>query len=503
MRNGGWGTGNGERGMREEEEHSGIDKISSVGSTLSAYPVPHSSSRIPIFDHMRYLLFLLSLTLFSCGDATDETQTDSVPATAEIAITTGTITSLSCKLDVTNAYEVYLPTSLSDTAVYPVVFFFSPDGDGKIPLEKYKSIAEEWQFILVGSDYTKNGMDANLAMNGANNLVNDVVSRFNVDPARIYLSGFSGGARIAGGLALQRMDVTGVICCSATPPQSVAPRGYIGVAGLGDMNYLEMKKFQATEISPALSELLVFDGKHEWPPVKMMENAMLMISLYQPGTAQSGDMNRMSDSLTANVLAQCDSLSAISCLLEYNLLMSAENAEKNFSGSGAISERRKNLNESSCVKNDEKKWDQVETEESDLQKVLQESILAHDTTWWRENANTYFETTKTGPEKFMRQRLRGYTSLLCYTYCNQAFSMNNVHAAEKLVKVYSIVDPTNNEWAYLESAMYMRLNLTAEATTSMNKAVELGFQDRKRVEKDPVFAPVMNDPAFQQVLSKM
>lgn len=460
---------------------------------------------------MRYLLFLLSLTLFSCGDSTDATQADSVPAPQEIAITTGTITSLSCKLDVTNAYEVYLPTSLRDTGVYPVVFFFSPDGNGKVPLEKYKSIAEEWQFILVGSDYTKNGMDANLAMNGANNLVNDVVSRFNVDPARIYLSGFSGGARIAGGLALQRMDVTGVICCSATPPQSVAPRGYIGVAGLGDMNYLEMKKFQSTQSGPSpsaplrtsLSELLVFDGKHEWPPVMMMENAMLMISLYQPGTAQSGDMNEMSDSLTANVLAQCDSLSAISCLLEYNLLMSAENAEKNFSGSGAISERRKNMNESNCVKNDEKKWAEVEAEESDLQLVLQESILAHDTTWWRENADSYFETTKTGAEKFMRQRLRGYTSLLCYTYCNQAFSMNNVHAAEKLVKVYSIVDPTNNEWAYLQSAMYMRLNLTADAIISMNRAVELGFHDRKRVEKDPVFAPVMNDPAFQQVLSKM
>lgn len=453
---------------------------------------------------MRTIIFLLAFVMLGCGESDpDGTTIDSVPPLAEIAITTGTITTLSCKLDVTNNYEVYLPTTLSDTGVYPVVVFFSPDGNGKVPLEKYKSIAEEWEFILVGSDYTKNGMDAALAMNGANNLVNDVVSRFNVDGARIYLSGFSGGARIAGGLALQRMDVTGVICCSATPPQSVAPRGYIGVAGLGDMNYLEMKKFQSRETAVSLSELLVFDGKHEWPPVKIMENAMLMISMYQPGTAQSGDLNVMSDSLTANVLAQCDTLSRISCLLEYNLLTSVEHAERNLSGSGAIGERRKKLDGSSCVKNDEKKWADVETEESDLQKVLQESILAHDTTWWRENAASYFETTKTGPEKFMRQRLRGYTSLLCYTYCNQAFSMNNVHAAEKLVKVYSIVDPTNNEWSYLQSGLFMRLNMNAEAIISMNKAVELGFHDRKRVEKDAIFAPVMNDPQFQEVLSRM
>jgi hypothetical protein len=458
---------------------------------------------MPIFAPMRYILFFLSIVLLSCGETTNETKTDSVPSTPEIAITTGTITTLSCKLDVTNNYEVYLPTTISDTAVYPVIVFFDPHGDGKIPLEKYKALAEEWQFILVGSDYTKNGMDGTMAMNGGNNLVNDVISRFNIDHARIYLSGFSGGARIAGGLALQRMDVTGVICCSATPPQTVAPRGYIGIAGLGDMNYLEMKKFQSAQTGPSLSELLVFDGKHEWPPQKMMENAMLMISLYQPGTAQSGNMNQMSDSLTANVIAQCDSLKSISCMLEYNLLAAAEHAEKNFSGSGIISERKKKLDGSSCVKSDEKKWSDIETEESDLQKVLQESVLAHDTTWWRQNADSYFETTKTGPEKFMRQRLRGYTSLLCYTYCNQAFSMNNVHAAEKLVKVYSIVDPTNNEWAYLQSGLYMRLNMTADAIISMNQAVELGFHDRSRVEKDPVFAPMMSNPQFQEVLSKM
>lgn len=453
---------------------------------------------------MRNLLFALCVLLVACGDEKPTTETqDSVPAQPEIAVNLGSITTLSCKLDVTNSYEIYLPSKLQDTAVYPVLFFFSPQGDGKVPLEKYRSIAEEWEFILVGSNYTKNGMNADLALNGANTLVNDVVSRFNVDGARIYLSGFSGGARIAGGLALQRMDVTGVICCSATPPQPVSPRGYVGVAGLGDMNYLEMKKFQEKQSGSALSELIVFDGKHEWPPVNIMENAMLMVSLYQPGTAASGNMNQMSDSLTASVLRQCDSLKQISCMLEYRLLSSVERAEKNLSGSNAIAERRKKMDGSSCVKNDEKKWADVETEEADLQKVLSEAVLSRDTAWWRANADSYFETTKTGPEKFMRQRLRGYTSLLCYTYAGQAFSMNNLHAAEKLVKVYSIVDPENSEWAYLRAKLYMQLNLKTDAIASLDRAVALGFKDRERAEREPAFAPLLNDPAFQQVLAKM
>lgn len=453
---------------------------------------------------MRNFIFLAALLFIGCGDDTAETTgADSVPARQEIAITKGAVTALSCKMDVTNTYEVYLPTTLNDTSVYPVVVFFSPQGDGKVPLEKYKTIAEEWEFILVGSNYTKNGMDGNLAMTGANTLVNDVLSRFNIDRSRLYLSGFSGGARVAGGVALQRMDVTGVICCSATPPQSVAPRGYVGVAGLGDMNYLEMKKFQSTQTNTSLSELIVFDGKHEWPPVQTMENAMLMISLYQPGQAQSGNFDAMSDSLTANVLKQCDSLKDVSCMLEFNLLVSAEHAVKNHSGAGALAERRQKLDGSSCVKNDEAKWAEIEAQESDLQALLQENILSRDTTWWRTNADTYFETDKKGPEKFMRERVRGYTSLLCYTYCNQAFSMSNVHAAEKLVKVYSIVDPTNSEWAYLQAGFYMRVNLPQDAVASMNKAVDLGFHDRARVEKDAIFAPLLGNPEFQVVLSRM
>ncbi|HTF05803.1 MAG TPA: hypothetical protein VK826_17365 [Bacteroidia bacterium] len=455
---------------------------------------------------MRNFFFLLICIVTACGTGTGENsgQDSLAGTTPEIVITTGSVTTLSCKLNVANSYEIYLPQSHSDSSLYPVLVFFSPDGKGKTPVEKYRTLADKWNFILVGSDYTKNGMDANAALAGANELVTDVKNRFNVDGARVYLSGFSGGARVAGGLALSRMDITGVICCSASPPASVSPRGYVGIAGLGDMNYLEMKKFRAsTQADAGLNELLVFDGKHEWPPVGTMENAMLMISLFQPGQAASGDMNQMSDSLTSNILAECDSLKRISCMLEFQLLESGIHAEKNYSGVAAFEERRKKLEGSSCVKNEEKHWAEIESQESDLQKVLSESVLSHDTTWWRANSDSYFETKKTGAEKFMRQRLRGYVSLLCYTYCNQAFSMKNMHAAEKLVKVYSIVDPTNSEWAYLQARLYMGLNMTDFAISSMDTAVSLGFNDRQRVERDPTFAPVLSNPAFTVVLAKM
>lgn len=455
---------------------------------------------------IKYIL-PLALLMASCGgNSSDENLSDSL-ATEEVAaavIEAGTIGEVSCTQNPAVSYSVYFPSNAVPDSVYPVVMFFAPDGKGVKPLQMYKSIADKWNFILVGSNSNKNGMEAALAIEIGNTIVNDVKGRFNIDPARIYLSGFSGGARVAAGVALTRLDVTGVIGCSASPPKSLQPLAFVGVAGLGDMNYLELKKFVgAEEGKPGLHELLVFDGKHDWPPAPVMQNAMLMVSLYQPGTAMSGDLNQMADSLTHFVLNGCDTLSKVSCLLEQNLLLSAIHAEKNLSSVGLLESRYDKLKNSSCVRSDEQKWKSVEKNETELQKVMAESVLTRDTTWWRQNAESYFTAKSEGPEKYMRDRLRGYVSLLCYTYCNQAFSMNNLHAAEKLVKVYSIVDPDNAEWAYMQAGLYARLGVREYVVPSLNRAVASGFNDRMRLQNDPVFASFQQESDFQQVLAKL
>jgi hypothetical protein len=457
---------------------------------------------------MNKLILPLLLLLSACGgsESVDENGSDTALVSEQTVavIAAGSYGELSCKNNSAANYTVYIPENAVADSVYPVVIFFAPDGKGLTPLEKYKNVADQWKFILVGSNSNKNGMDAALAIETGNSIVDDVKGRFNIDPARIYLSGFSGGARVASGVALSRLDITGVIGCSAAPPKSLQPLGFIGIAGLGDMNYLELKKFVAAEDGKAgLHELLVFDGKHEWPPVPVMRNAMLMVSLYQPGNAQSGNLNQMSDSLTQYVLESCDTLSSVSCLLESNLLNAAIHAEKNLSSVEKLEVRADKLKSGNCVRNDEQKWRTVEKNESDLQKLLSESVLTRDTTWWRQNSGKYFETNASGLEKYMRSRLRGYVSLLCYTYCKQAFSMNNLHAAEKLVKVYSIVDPENPEWAYMQATLFSQLGMREFVIPSLGIAVALGFNDVTRLQSDPVFASFAQEPGFQQLIAKI
>src|SRR5437868_1233368 len=57
------------------------------------------------------------------------------------------------------AFALYLPKTYSDSSKLPVIIFFDPHGDGSVPLNLYKDLAEQFHYILIGSNTSKNGMD--------------------------------------------------------------------------------------------------------------------------------------------------------------------------------------------------------------------------------------------------------------------------------------------------------------------------------------------------------
>lgn len=62
-----------------------------------------------------------------------------------------------------------------------------------------------------------------------------------MDENNITLCGFSGGARVAANIAKANNSIKGIICNSAAPQSLLKDKIVIGLAGLGDMNYLELK----------------------------------------------------------------------------------------------------------------------------------------------------------------------------------------------------------------------------------------------------------------------
>ena len=143
------------------------------------------------------------------------------------------------------SYAVYLPSRYRREVPSAIVFIFDPGGRGKVGIEPFILAAETYKYILVCSNNSKNGpTDINLEI--ANRLFESVSTEFNLNPSELYISGFSGGARLASSIAVNSVAFQGVIACGASFNEmdkfslQDASFSYVGMVGDTDMNYQEM-----------------------------------------------------------------------------------------------------------------------------------------------------------------------------------------------------------------------------------------------------------------------
>jgi hypothetical protein len=177
------------------------------------------------------------------------------------------------------SYAVYLPKQYNKEKPSAIVFIFDPGGRGEKGIEPFVLAAETYNYILVCSNNSKNGpVDINLEI--ANRLFENVSTVYNLDPSRLYISGFSGGARLAGSLAVSSDVFQGVIACGASfdGMDKFALQGnsfsYVGMVGDTDMNYQEMIQ-NAVWLDKMMikNTLFISHQDHTWPAQKQMLRA--------------------------------------------------------------------------------------------------------------------------------------------------------------------------------------------------------------------------------------
>lgn len=104
-------------------------------------------------------------------------------------------------------FAIYVPATPAPTQGYGLIVFVPPWDVAKVP-ERWKSTLDQYGFLFVtaarsGNETTALGRREPLALLAAINMQ----KRYAVDPARVYVAGFSGGSRIAMRLALAYPDV--------------------------------------------------------------------------------------------------------------------------------------------------------------------------------------------------------------------------------------------------------------------------------------------------------
>ncbi|TND02608.1 MAG: hypothetical protein FD123_4070 [Bacteroidetes bacterium] len=449
------------------------------------------------------LLFLLP----SCEGHKQNTVADTIaiqaapPAKENFPV--GNVLQLHCKNDSTNRFALYLPTGYDNKKEFPLLLFFDPHADGTLPLEKYKRIAEKYGVLLAGSNVSKNGMDFNTTGNLVNTLLADLQNRLPVDSLQIFLCGFSGGARVAGMIALNHTGIAGVIGCSASLPGNSAslPFYYTGIAGLCDMNYLEMRtQHQQMDSLKTPHAFLLFPGKHEWAPVQTMDDAFAFQFCRTDGSKKSAVNLSESMLRQSNYLVKNGQMPAAADLL-HDAISSLEGL--------CNTEKLQKKNDSLIGHPDFKRAMAVENkilrEENYFQRQFASAISSENMDWFEQ----FFKgidtslTSKKAPVYFMRKRTWAYMSLVCYSYCNQAFQQGNLQVIGHYTDLYKRVDPQNSEWAYMKAKLAMMSSDRENALAALETCAGLGFKDRARLEQEPAFKPLFTEKRFQEILKSV
>jgi len=177
------------------------------------------------------------------------------------------IEDVKCAADATQSYALYVPSTYVPDRPWNLLIAFHPGARGRLMVEKYQAAAERYGYIVAGSNTSRNG-PWSVSAAAVQAMSADLGRRFAIDAERVYLTGMSGGARVAMLVALGKNNIAGVIASSAgypdSRPRAAVPFPVFGTAGTEDFNYIEMRLLDRKLTSP--HHLAVFSGGHTLPP---------------------------------------------------------------------------------------------------------------------------------------------------------------------------------------------------------------------------------------------
>jgi predicted esterase len=190
------------------------------------------------------------------------------------------IDAVTCTGDPSQSYALYLPSNYSPERAWPLLMGFHPAARGRAIVDTYQAAAETYGYVVIGSNNSRNGpWDVSIAALRA--MTVDVEQRFALDPDRLYLTGHSGGTRVAMQIAIDSKIVAGVIASSAgyadSKPRKSVPFVVFGTAGTEDFNYIELRMLDRNLTTP--HRVAIFEGGHTLPPADVALEAIEWLEL--------------------------------------------------------------------------------------------------------------------------------------------------------------------------------------------------------------------------------
>jgi hypothetical protein len=458
--------------------------------------------------HSLLFIFLLVFVVFSCSSNHPKPGTTVSPAAEQQPpvkekLKKGEVyPSVVCEQDPSQAYSLYLPKNYSDSVKFPVVIFFDPHGSGAFPVGLYKSLADRFGYVLMGSNNSKNGLQFDQTNVIANSLISESVSKFSGYKRNISLAGFSGGAKVALIAAANNPDLCSVIYCGASIPfenvNQLPPA--LGFAGEKDMNYTEVL-FSAPSLDQKkiMNAVVEWKGKHEWSDSSTFEDAFywigfnLMRNKMMPVNKEIIEkfLQRKNKELSAskNKLTQSGIYKEIITFLQPLADVSLY--------AGKLS----SLTQAASYRKEKQQQENTLLTERNMKQNYSQCFESKDLNWWQDEIKRMRNIK--GEQEMMYQRLLAYLSLAGYSYSNNAVKQNNFSAAQQFLSVYKLADPENSEQPFLLACMYARQGDQQKALAALEEALNLGLKDKAKIESEESFNNLRSNPGFNNLLSRL
>ncbi len=410
-----------------------------------------------------------------------------------------------CRDHPDQSYAVFLPAGYDPARRWPVLFCLDPRARGGLPVGLFAAAAARHGFIVAGSNNSQNGplppADAAIAA-----MLLDVSQRWSLDPHRVYVAGFSGGARMATRVGATGM-ARGVIACgggfldaSATPER--VPFDFGGFAGSEDFNRDELQRIERDlQGQPVAHRLWIFPGEHSWLPEELTDDALSWLDAQYRHAAVR---DRYVAFLRATLRRHAAAVDSLPPLAAYQACAALIADGQAWIEVDHLKQQRRQLGREATIK----------TQGGELER--RRAALVKD---WRQRARRAGDASapatlaewhrlaaadRTAPETRLAAHALASVGLLCCEQAALALAQKGpTPEAARWAAWAEDCFPTEPLPAYNHACVEALLGHPAPALAALERAVRHGFQDAAAARQEPAFTTLQADPAFQALLARM
>lgn len=431
------------------------------------------------------------------------------------------IDSIAVKDSISENFALYLPTSFETDRNWPILFVFDMQGRGKQALRMYREAAEDQGYILAASNNVSDSLSTSQNIMIAGRMFNTVIQLLPIHKNRTYTAGFGEGGQFAGVLPLFVKGISGVISCGAAYSNMElldANRSFyfIGIIGKEDYAYPDM--LATTTVFDKLripNNLLIFDGGHQWPDNKYLNNSMEIFTL---SAMAKGHLDK--DSLYINKTFN-DNLTELNSLISSNKLLQASDFLEEMNSVFRL--HKKEMDTLRNLKRQLKKDRTFKAMKRNEQNaLLKESFIREDYIyylgediatynynnlgWWNYQMEELkkYETSKLLAERQMGKRLLAFVNALIEDNISVLESENQIdqEALSLLWMLKTITQPKEFDYYLKIIANSAKIEDFGTSLFYLEELLKNGYTDKAKLYDLEHTALLRITPEFNQIVEK-